>query len=372
MTLEPNPSFPLCDLHCDTALALQGGASLASHPAGHIDIPRLRSGGVALQVFACFVPSGLAPARAYDEANRLLDVVDRECERYPGDLQLVQTAAEVEEAVGRGRIAVLRAIENGLAIAGDLRNLERFRARGVRYITLTHARHLDWAASSGEESPPEHGLTPLGEDIVLEMNRLGVIVDVSHVHERTFWDVARVCGRPFIASHSCAAAICPLGRNLSDDQLRAVAAAGGLVGINFFPGFLDPGHLSSLGKSMSQMFRSLEESELKYIDDPARRLAENEAFAVWVRQQYGPAKASISSIVDHVTHMIAVAGDESVAFGSDFDGVSQLPSDVPDCAAFPRILDALASRRVGPQSLRRIAWTNFMRVLRANDAESTS
>jgi membrane dipeptidase len=355
----------ICDLHCDTILELQGGADLASNPGGHVDLARLRRGRVGLQVFACFVPSLLSAARALQEANAMLDVLDAACQRHPDQVRLVQDGQGIADAVAAGRIAALPAIENGHALAGDLRNLERFRARGVRYMTLTHARHLEWAASSGEEWSQEHGLAPFGEEVVREMNRLGIIVDVSHVHERTFWDVVRVAARPFIASHSNAAALCPVGRNLTDDQLRAVAASGGLVGVNFFPGFLDPAYFPTVGASLPGLFRELEEMELKYADDPAGRQAAVRQMSASIERRAGSPAATIETVVDHIEHMVGVMGDDHVAFGSDFDGVphSQLPSQVPDCSAFPRILERLAARGFGEASLRKIAWENFARVL---------
>ncbi len=361
--------YPVSDLHCDTVLELEGGAGLASNPPGHVDIARLKRGGVGLQVFACFAPSLLSPARAHQEAHALLDVLESACRQHANDVQLVEGIRDVEEARRAGKIAAMRAIENGHAIVGDIGNLERFRARGVRYITLTHARHLEWAASSGEEWSQERGLTPFGEEVVREMNRLGMIVDVSHVHERTFWDVTRVATRPFIASHSCAAALCPVGRNLTDDQLRAVAASGGLVGVNFYPGFLDPDYFPSLGASLPGLFRELEETELKYADDPPRRQAAMREMSSSILQRVGPPKATVETLVDHVEHMIRVMGDEHVAFGSDFDGVpaSQLPQGVPDCSAFPRILERLAARGIGEESLEKVAWGNFLRVLGENE-----
>ncbi len=359
----------VCDLHCDTVLEIQGGARLASNPAGHVDIPRLRRGHVALQVFACFVPSPLAAERANREADALLDVLDAECERNTSDVRLVQDAKGVEAAVAAGKVAALRAIENGHAIASDLRNLERFRSRGVRYMTLTHARHLEWAASSGEEWSGERGLAPFGEEVVREMNRLGIIVDVSHVHERTFWDATRVATRPFIASHSNAAALCPVGRNLTDDQLRAVAASGGLVGINFVPGFLDPDYFPTVGGTMPDLFREVEEIEAKYVDDPPRRQAAMREMSASIDRRVGLPKSTIETVVDHIEHMVRVIGDDHVAFGSDFDGVppSQLPRGVPDCSAFPQILERLSVRGLGEASLGKIAWGNFLRVLAEND-----
>ncbi len=368
MTDEPPPLL-VCDLHCDTVLELQGGASLASNPAGHVDIPRLRRGHVALQLFACFVPSLLPAERANREADAMLDVLEVECERRKNDVRLVQDAPGVEAAVRAGQIAALRAIENGHAIASDLRNLERFRSRGVRDMTLTHARHLEWAASSGEYWSRERGLAPFGEEVVREMNRLGIIVDVSHVHERTFWDVTLVCDRPFIASHSNCAALCPVGRNLTDDQMRAVAASGGVVGINFFPGFLDPDYFPTVGASLPDLFRELEEIELRYADDPPRRQAAMREISKRIDAHAGRPKASIETLVDHIEHATMIAGEDHVAFGSDFDGVphSQLPHGVPDCTAFPRILDRMSARGFSDTTLRKLAWENFLRVLNANE-----
>lgn len=364
----PEP-LRVCDLHCDTVLELQGGASLASNPAGHVDIARLRRGHVALQVFACFVPSLLPADRANREADALLDVLEIECDRHRGDVQMVQDAKGVEAAVAAGRIAGLRAIENGHAIASDLRNLERFRSRGVRYMTLTHARHLEWAASSGEDWSGERGLAPLGEEVVREMNRLGIIVDVSHAHERTFWDVTLVSARPFIASHSNTAALCQVGRNLTDDQLRAVGASGGVVGINFFPGFLDPDYFPSVGGSLPDLFRELEQTELRYADDPPARQAAMRELSRRIEAHAGKPRATIETVVDHLEHAIVIAGEDHVAFGSDFDGVphSQLPRGVPDSTAFPRILERLAARGFSQRVLQKVAWENFLRVLRDHD-----
>jgi membrane dipeptidase len=362
-------SLPVCDLHCDTVLELQGGASFASNPGGHVDIARLKRGHVGLQVFACFTPSLLSPSRAHQEANALVDVLESACRRHPDDVRLVNDAGGVRNAIASGQIAAMRAIESGHAIAGDLGNLEQFRARGVRYLTLTHARHLEWAASSGEDWSQEYGLTGFGEEVIREMNRLGLIVDVSHVHERTFWDVARVARRPFIASHSCAAAICAVGRNLTDDQLRAVAASGGVVGLNFYPGFLDPDYHATVGTALPEMFRQLEEMELKYADDPPGRQAATRELSESILRRVGPPKATIETVVDHLEHLTRVMGDDYVAFGSDFDGVpwSQVPQGVPDCSAFPQILERMAARGFRPESLQKIAWGNFMRVLGDNE-----
>ena len=357
----------IADLHCDTVLELQGGADIAGNPEGHIDIPRLRRGGVGLQVFAAFVSSTLPADKAFAEANALLDLMDGACAAHPETFVKARTADEVEGAVRAGKIAAVAAVENGHAIEGDLGKLETLALRGMRYMTLTHVRHLPWAASSNEEGDGPGGLTAFGREVVTAMNRLGVIVDVSHVHEKTFWDVVRVAKRPFIASHSCAAALCPLPRNLTDDQIRAVGDSGGVVGLNFYPAFLDPGYLQKRGASMGSMFADLERIEVETMGDPARRNAEMKRAAREAHALMGPAEADVDTLCDHLDHVVAIAGEDAVAFGSDFDGVTDLPRGITGCESFPAILQRLRERGWSEAKIQKLAWGNFVRVMRATE-----
>jgi len=357
-------SFPVADLHCDTLLELQGGADIAGNPPGHVDLPRLGRGGVGLQVFAAFVSSALPAGRAFPEANVLLDLLDGACLRHPEALVRVRTAGEAEAAAGAGKVAAMAAVESGVAIEQDLGKLETLARRGIRYMTLTHARHLPWAASSGEAGDGPGGLTAFGREVVKAMESLGVIVDVSHVHEKTFWDVVRVAARPFIASHSCAAALCPIARNLTDDQIRAIGDGGGVVGVNFFPAFLDPGYLRGRGKSMDALFAELERIERETLDDPARRNAEMRRTADEARAAMGPPEADLDTLCDHLEHVVTIAGEDAVAFGSDFDGVTDLPRGIADCGSLPAILDRLRARGWSDPRIRKLTWENFMRVLR--------
>jgi membrane dipeptidase len=361
-------TLAVCDLHCDTVHELRGGADFGGgNPEGHVDLPRLREGKVGLQVFACYISPALPEGRALRETMSLLDEIDGVCARLPADLRIVETAVDVEAARREGKIAILPAVENGQAIESDLRNLELLRKRGVRALTLTHSRHLEWAASSGEKFDGDHGLRALGAEVVREMGRLGIIVDVSHVHERTFWDVTRLVKKPFIASHSNAAALCPVARNLTDDQLKAIAAAGGMVGINFYPGFLDPAYFKEHGSSLDALYSGIERMELEFMDDPQRRLVEMRQAAKEARERQGPPRADLETIVAHIEYMVKLVGDDHVGFGSDFDGVIDLPREVPGSGAYPRILDRLAERGMSGRSLEKIAWENFLRVLRDND-----
>jgi membrane dipeptidase len=358
---------PIADLHCDTVLELQGGADIADNAEGHVDIPRLERGGLGLQVFVAFVSSAIPADRAFSEANTLLDILDETFQAHAETFSRACKAGEVESAAREGKVAAVTAIENGHAIESDLGNLEALANRGVRYMTLTHCRHLPWAASSGEPGNGPGGLTAFGREVVRTMNRLGLVVDVSHVHEKTFWDVVRVAKRPFIASHSCAAALCPMSRNLTDDQIRAVGDSGGLVGINFFPAFLDPGYLAKRGESMEVLFAEFERIERETMADPLRRNAEMRRAAQEARASAGPPDAGLDTLCDHIDHVAEIAGEEAVAFGSDFDGVTDLPLGISGCDAFPAILNRLRERGWSDDSLYKLAWGNFMRVLRQTE-----
>ncbi len=359
---------PVTDLHCDTALEIQAGADLASgNPEGHVDLERLDKGGVAVQLFVAYVATTFPKGRAFREAMTLLDGVEAACERSAGALVKAETIAEADRALERGaKTAAILAVENGHAIEESLTNLERLRLRGVRYMTLTHAKNLAWAASSGEERCDFEGLTPFGEKVVAAMNEMGIVVDVSHVHETTFRDVARISRRPFIASHSDAAALCPCARNLTDDQIRVIADRGGLVGINFYPGFLDATYARRQDAELGDLFTALHQAETAYPDDAVRRMEAMRGLSRTLRERMASVPVPLDRIVDHVEHVVRLVGDDFVAFGSDFDGVPDLPRDVPDCAAFPAILDRMRERGFSEASIAKIASGNFRRVLEAN------
>lgn len=354
----------VADLHCDTIIKVQAGVDPASEdPRAEVSLPSMEQGQVGLQVFACFVSSVLPEEKAVAEARVLLALVDDLCCRFPDRLQRVETAADVAEAWSAGRTAVVPAVENGHAIGGDLANLEWLRLAGARSMTLTHAGHLPWAASSGKPLEGVSGLTPFGEKVVAAMDELEMIIDVSHVHETTFRDVARLSRKPFIASHSCASALCPIPRNLTDDQIRAVADSAGMVGINFFPGFLDQPYWDRLLENCGDLFSNLDRLELEKMDDPAGRIEGFRRFGEEMEQRMAGVNVGLERVVDHVEHVVSLVGDEHVGFGSDFDGIPTLPEGITGSGSFPAILDALRRRGFDEQSIERIASGNFLRIL---------
>src|SRR5262245_38421031 len=355
----------VADLHCETLLELQGGASLEENKEGHVDLPRLAQGEVGLQVFVAFVSTTFPVGRAFREAMELLDLLDEACARFPAQLRKCVKAAEIERAAAEGKIAAVPALENGHAIESDLKKLETLAARGIRYMTLTHSVHLPWAASSGDNGDGPGGLTAFGREVVAALQALGVVVDVSHVHEKTFWDVVRKARKPVIASHSCAIALCPSSRNLTDDQMKAIADTGGLIGINFYPGFLDPRYFARRqGASIETLFRYYDEAERTHLDDPVTRLKVNRELTLQWRRSMGKVEADLDTICEHVEHVRRVAGEDCLAFGSDFDGIPDVPHDMPDCSAFPALLQRLRDRGTTEDQLRKLTWDNVLRVLR--------
>ncbi|MGZ5498860.1 MAG: M20/M25/M40 family metallo-hydrolase, partial [Candidatus Aminicenantales bacterium] len=242
-TLFLHREATVVDMHCDTIRRAMDGEDLSQDlPTGHIDVPKLKSGGVDLQVFACFAPPPANDLEKYQSANKVfaqIEAVRDLVEKNPKDLALVLTPQEANTARNDSKTGVLIAIEGGYAIENDLVLLREFYRAGVRLMTLTHWTATDWADASGDPKPIHDGLTPFGESVVAEMNKLGMIIDVSHSSDKTFWDVLRLSKAPVVASHSCCRALSPHHRNLSDEMLKALAEKGGVIGINFSASFLD-------------------------------------------------------------------------------------------------------------------------------------
>jgi membrane dipeptidase len=356
------------DLHCDTILEIQAGTSIRNHNSEtHIDIPRLREGRITLQVFACFIPSVYPQELAHQEALYLLDLIQQTCSDNNGDLEHVTEVSQWAQINGN-RIAVLSAVENGHAIDNDLDKLAALYDHGARYMTLTHSKHLEWAASSGEEFDAEHGLSSFGEQVIREMNNMGMMIDVSHVHETTFWDVIRLSKKPIIASHSNVYNLCPTPRNLTDDQIKAIADNGGIIGINFFPGFLDGEYASYLTEHCGDLFKLLNAIEKQYMNDPVAKTMAMRELSADLNRRLGHIKVSFRSIIDHIEYIINLAGEDCVGFGSDFDGIPSLPYDVNGCDAFGLLLDYLHERGYSRSTIEKIAGENFRRVWQAQFA----
>lgn len=339
------------DLHCDSVDYLVSGKDLRNRVEGiHVDLPRMRKGGVALQVFAAYVPPETPPENAFAYTGKKLDAIDAFA-RSDERLAPVETAADLRAVMAGEKTGVMAAVENGLAIGGSLENLEKLRRRKVRIMTLVHSRHLPWIASctgsgsfrpeppAGRESRASGkkdaagGLSSFGGRVLDAMHDLGIIPDLSHASEAAFWDVIRRGGKPVIASHSCAYGLCKAARNLKDDQLKALGDSGGLVGVNFYSLFLSEPFRLDFASNVSSTKNS------------------------------GPVQVPQSLIADHIDYMVSIAGEDCVAIGSDFDGMSALPSGVTGSDFFPVLEAELRFRGYSESRIEKIFNANFLRLL---------
>lgn len=356
------------DLHCDTIGEIQAGIDIeVPQPEGHLDIPRMQRGNVGCQVFACFVSSMVPEEYAFDEALKLLKLTEETCQKYESYFQKVDNTEQINQTIEIGKIAIIPAIENGHVISNHLKNLEIFRDLGSRYMTLTHMKNLKWAASSGESDCEFEGLTSFGEKVVHAMNEMGMIIDVSHVHESTFWAALKLTRRPLIASHSNASALCPAARNLTDDQIKGIADNGGMIGINFYPGFLDSTYLEKNIEWCNDLFVSFDTLEENYWQHPVKRMQAFHDLGKEFRNRMFDIKVGYKAIIDHISHIIDLVGDDFVGFGSDFDGLPALPDGMSGCDIFPSIITLLQKKDYSDKTINKICKDNFMRVLADNE-----
>jgi membrane dipeptidase len=335
------------DLHCDSVASLMEGKDLRQKVQGvHVDIPRLKDGGVGLQVFAAFVPPA-TDSGAYDYADERLTAIDTFA-HSDENLTPVETASEARASMAAGKIGIMAAVENGLAIEESLKKLEAIRRRKVRIMTLVHSKHLPWIASCTGNGLPEGGcgLSRFGEKVIDAMNDLGIIPDLSHASESAFWDVIGRSKKPVIASHSCAWGLCKAARNLKDDQLKSLGDSGGIVGVNFFSAFLSEPF--RLGFEKAQRMAS---SDMAY------------GFYTFDSSVFVP----MSIIADHIDYMVNIAGEDCVALGSDFDGIPAAPEGVTGSDFYPLLETELRSRGYTENRIEKIFNANFLRLLEAWD-----
>jgi membrane dipeptidase len=324
-------------------------------PALHTDIPRLRRGGVGAQFWSVYVPSSLPGDQAVVQTLEQLDAWRRLVARYPGDLAPALTADDVEMAVAHGRIASLAGMEGGQSIGGSLGVLRAMYALGARYMTLTHNDNNPWADSATDE-PAHGGLTEFGEEVVREMNRIGMLVDLSHVAATTMHDALRVTTAPVIFSHSSARALCDIPRNVPDDVLAQLPGNGGVCMVTFVPGFVS----ADIAAVWSEAF-ALQKTITAELGDPA----EAERRMVAHIQESGCAPATLEQVADHIDHVREVAGIEHIGVGGDYDGCPEMPVGLRDVAGYPNLFAELRRRGYSDDDLRAIAGRNALRALRA-------
>lgn len=329
------------------------------------DLTKMRAGGISAEFFSIYVDEKFydhPSSRTGGAARRALDMIDvtyQQIERHSDALVLATSADEIRRAKAAGKIAVLMGIEGGHAIENSLGALREFYRLGVRYMTLTHGESNDWADSAGMATPPKprhHGLSPFGETVVGEMQRIGMLVDVSHVSDETIEDVLRVAKAPIIASHSSARALCDSARNLSDDELRGIAKNGGVVMVNFFTAYLDPKVAAAWPafiKAHGKDFAAIEAKHLSARDERAAI----EALGVGAFP-----KTPLATLVDHIEHVAKVAGVDHVGLGSDWDGAPTMPVGLEGMDGLPLITRELLARGWSDEDVKKVLGENFLRV----------
>jgi len=331
---------------------------------GCLDIPRLREGGVGAIFCAAWVPVSVSGPAAVKRAFDLIDTMREQVRRHQADLALAATVTEIRRVHAAGKIAVVLCVEGGHAIDNDLGVLRNFAALGVRYMTLTHIADLDWAGSSGGAG--NKGLTAFGREVIADMNRLGMVVDLSHVSDRTFSDVLAITRAPAMASHSCCRTLCDSPRNLTDEMIRALAAAGGVLQITFHTTFLSQAHASAHRLHAAEFEARDQEIRRRHLGNEARILIEEQrASNAMIREGKLPS-VSWEEIVEHIDHAVQIAGADHVGIGSDFDG-AWMPEGMEDASKLPRITEALVRRGYADRDIRKILGENAVRVL--SDAE---
>jgi membrane dipeptidase len=360
---------PVVDGHNDLpwALRIQAGYDLdrcdiATDQTGrlHTDLARLRAGGVGAQFWSVYVPSDLEEDLAVTATLEQIDCVRALAARYGDDLRLASTADEMEAAWADGRIASLMGAEGGHSIACSLATLRALYALGVRYMTLTHNDNTPWA-DSATDKPAANGLTRFGEEVVREMNRLGMLVDCSHVAADTMRAALRVAEAPLIFSHSSARAVCDVPRNVPDDVLAQLPANGGLCMVTFVPGFVSHQYADWLADVRAEVGRrGLDQRDYESLFAVARE---------WEKEHPRPV-VTVAQVADHVDHVREVAGVDHVGLGGDYDGVDLLPQGLEDVAGYPRLVAELLDRGWSDTDVAKLTCRNALRVLR--DAEAVA
>lgn len=356
------------DTHLDLPMQLrQKWADLSLRGASaQFDMPRAREGGMTAPFFAIYVPASFAEAGgAVKEALELIDIVNLVVSSHSRDLEGATSAADIRRIKKSGRMAVLMGLEGGHIIEDSLGTLRDLYRLGARYMTLTHFNSNHWADSSGEFWLPDydlkktqlhHGLTDFGRTVVREMNRLGMMVDISHASDETVDDVLAVSRAPIFASHSSCRVLANVPRNLNDDQIRRIAKTGGVVMINFSSYFLDQKVVDAGDADLAKIRPQYERLKQQFADDPRRR---DEA----IEKLFGELpiyRTSWTTVVDHIEHVIKVAGPDAVGLGTDFDGIEDPPEGLEDVSKFPRITEELLRRGYSEQVVRKVLGENFL------------
>lgn len=351
------------DAHCDTAMRLFGDhpIDLADrHTDGHIDLPRAKEGGLDAQIFAVWVSPQMPEEAAAERARAMIDALWEQARKHPDGLEIALRGADVRRIVKEGKLAGVIGIEGGHLIGEDIEALRDYYARGARCMTLTWMNTNKWADSS-DDTTMWGGLTDFGRSVVQEMDRLGMIIDCSHVSEKTFFDVLETTKSPVLISHSCMRALTDIPRNVSDDVLRGVRKNGGVVCVNFFAGFLDKDFNDKVTAFWAEYRKKANELAPQYGGDTEK--AWHALEPEFEKRMMEIAPVPLSRLIDHIDHAVKVAGIDHVGFGSDFDGINVTPVGLDDVSKLPLITRELVKRGYSDKDIRKILGGNLLRLV---------
>ncbi|MBA2340624.1 MAG: membrane dipeptidase [Pyrinomonadaceae bacterium] len=366
-TPAPPNRFITIDMHADTTQRLvDENIDLNSRlPNGHLDAVRMREGRLDAQFFAVWVEPqfyGTGGAQAVERADKQIAAVRSLAERHPETWMLATSAEDVRRAAAEGKLAALIGVEGGYAIDEKIESIERYYRAGVRYMSATWSVSLSWAGSSGDAVGQTRGLNDFGRAVIREMNRLGMIVDVSHVSDKTFWDIINTSTKPVIATHSGARAITNHSRNLDDEQLRALARTNGVACVVFYPAFIEPGWDEKKSQVDREIAPLLDEASRNAPGNPSqKRMARDRVREREFLRRLPP--VSVARVADHIDHIVRVAGIDAVGLGSDFDGIQAVPRDLASVADYPNLAAELRKRGYNEADIAKIFGGNMLRVM---------
>ena len=351
------------DSHCDTPSQILRLRDLSKDNAyAHVDFPKLKRGGVDAAFFALYVPARLDSAEGFEYAERLLKGVQDSVAENSSVAAFAVSEGQAKENKDKSRFSVFLGLENGSPVGDDLSKVKYFYDKGVRYITLCHSLDNQICDSCATKVKTWHGLSPFGKEVVMEMNRLGMLIDVSHVSDETFYDVLKFSVKPVVATHSCCRALADHPRNLTDEMIRDLAASGGVVQINFYPLFLDADFSKVLTESgIAEKGEAVEAEFIADPSDPAKRKAWNMVQDELIALK----RPSYKLIADHIDHVVDLVGIDHVGLGSDYDGIEVTPEGMEDISMMPKLFEELRSRGYSEADLEKIASGNFFRVMNA-------
>lgn len=363
------PTRPIADLHCDTVIPMRRGYDIfRRNNDHHIDIPRLQEGGVNIQVFASSCNLIEQGESSRDRVIRQVELLHLEFGKHPELIEICLTSSDIERVTADGKIAAILSIEGGLALGMDVSKIKYFYDKGVRIITIAHEAPNGWCANHKEADPGFYGLSDLGRDMISEMNRLGIIIDLSHSSDATVEEVMKISSAPVIASHSNSRALCNHARNLTNQQIKAIARTGGMIGVTFVNNFISEtydkayeafwsgvssDHLKQLSKLYSAKITDSEFQE---------RLEKDFADIIEGEKSFQHLRSSIGDVIDQIDYIANLVGPEFVGIGSDFNGTSSTPMGLEDCSKVADILNELTRRSYNKADIDKILGGNFLRV----------